>query len=479
MPTPIENLTQNVNALTQQTVLQAVADDTTARQQAADKASAINAIVDNADQQALQNFFGGIAGDATAEDLLTGDDGLIDKVSEDLDAIETLNASEPAIRKMLCRREGRDPANFADLDAVAADVSLVQDLSVREATTDIITNSDKAHDAIAANDRATREMMCHPTPFDATSFTDVADAASDSALMTTIASDAQACRAMAAVPLAMQEVTASQTARDQIIPSQTAMNAVAASRPAMEQIAASQTAMQEIINSNTARQTVIPSGVAMRQVAASQLAMQEIISSSTARQETVASPAAMVEIGNSATARAEVYASQTMLSEVIAVDQAIAALSVGEAGGDASEYPDMATVASDESVMQALADSPTAMSGLADSQVALDEIGNSPVVMNTMYNSNIAINAMQSGALVQSESSFINNKQQDVTIKNDRVILFQHNPGASGKRSNQPLFAANDNSFPHTADRIRRNNNTQFGRSSTNTNATFIDISDS
>jgi hypothetical protein len=434
--------------------------------------------INNVNQTSLETVFAAVTADSTARDNLSQSDQNIDSISTNIGVIEELNASEEAIRKILCRREGRDPANFADLDAVAADVSLVQDLSVREAATDIITNSDKAHDAIAANDRATREMMCHPTPFDATSFTDVADAASDAALMTFIASDAQACRAMAAVPLAMQEVTASETARDEIIPSQTAMNAVAVSRPAMEQLAASQTAMQEITNSNTARQTVIPSSVAMRQVAASQVAIQEIISSSTARPEIAASPAAMVEIGNSATARAEVYASQTMLSEITPVEQAIAALSAGEAGEDASEYPDMATVASDDSVMQALANSQTAISPLTDSQVALDAIANDPLVQNNIYNSNIATNALQNSPLVENVSSTVE-VEEPKTLKSDRVILLQHSTGSAGSRTNQPLFGANDNTFPHTADRIRRSNNNVFINDNTTTSATFIDISDS
>jgi len=292
MPTPIENLTQNVNAATQQTVLQAVANDATARQQAADKASAINAIVDNADQQALQNFFGGIAGDATAEDLLTGDDGLIDKVSEDVDAIETLNSSESAIRKMLCRREGSDPANFADLNDVADDPGLMQAIAARQESSKILARSQKASAAasfsqtamnkignsatarsevlasstalseIRSIDQAITKLTAGEAGLDASSYPDMA----------TLAGDAAAMQTVAASQTAMQEVAASQTAiqeaMQEVVVSQTARGEVFTSQPAMQEVAASQTAMQEVVDSQTA----------MQEVADSQTALDELLS---------------------------------------------------------------------------------------------------------------------------------------------------------------------------------------------------------
>jgi hypothetical protein len=313
MPTPIENLTQNVNASTQQTVLQAVANDATARQQAADKSSAINAIIDNADQQAVQNFFGGIAGDATAEDLLTGDNALIDKVSEDANAIEGLNNDERAIRKILCRREGFDPANFADLNAVAADQGLMQAIAGRGESSKILARSQKASAAASVSQTAMQEVAASQT----------------------------AMQEVAASQTAIQEVAASQTAMQEVAASQTAMQEVAASQTAMQEVIASQTAMQEVRQSPTADSlfhlsnlyasaldtfasinTSVTGGIdniaassgAMQEVAASQAAMQEVAASQAAMQEVASSVTAFNRVATTATARDEIEGSSVAIN---------------------------------------------------------------------------------------------------------------------------------------------------------------------
>jgi len=328
----------------------------------------INAI-NNVNNTSLETVFAAIAADPTAQDNLSQSDRNIDAMSTNVSSIKGLNTNEEAILKVLCRREGRDPANFADLNEVAADVSLVQALSLREESTNIITNADKAYTAISSNDRATREMMCHPAGLDATTFTDVADVASDSAAMATIAADAQASRAMAAVLLAMQEVVVSQTAMQEVGASQTAMQALTASQTAMQELVASQTAMQE--------------------VAASQTAMQEV----------------------------------------------------------------------------------------AESQTALNEIGNNSTVQNTVYNNNTAVSALNSSSLVENRSEGVLG-DRDRTLKNDRSILLYHDDGTYGTKHNQPQFGASSDDFPHTADRIRRENAARFSNQ-TSTSAEFIDISNS
>lgn len=185
----------------------------------------INAI-DNVNQSALETLFGAIAADPTARDNLSQSNRNIDKVSTNAGVIKALDANEDAILRLLCRREGRDPSNFNTLDDVADDVPLVRDLSVRQTTTGIIQSSAKASSALSANDRATREMMCFPAGLDATTFTDVADVASDGTAMNTISTNAQAMRSTAVLPLAMQEVAASQTAMQEVAASQAAMSAI-------------------------------------------------------------------------------------------------------------------------------------------------------------------------------------------------------------------------------------------------------------
>jgi len=285
----------------------------------------INAI-NNVNQTSLETVFAAVAADPTARDNLSQSNQNIDSVSTNVGVIESLNNNEDAILRLLCRREGRDPANFADLAAVASDVSLIQDLSVRESTTDIITNASKANTAISADDRATREMMCHPAGLDATTFVDVADVASDNVAMTTIAADAQASRAMASVTLAMQEVATSLTAMQEVATSQTAMQAVAVSQAAMPELVASQTAMQEIAASQTAMQEIAASQTAMQEVAGSQTAMQEVAASQTAMQEIAPSQIAMEEVASSQLALDEVGNNSTVQNTVYNNNTAISAL---------------------------------------------------------------------------------------------------------------------------------------------------------
>jgi len=256
--------------------------------------------LNNVNQSSLETVFAAIAADPTARDNLSQSDRNIDAMSTSVGAIEGLDTNEEAILKVLCRREGRDPANFVDLNAVAADVSLVQDFSVREAATDIITNAAKAYTAISANDRATREMMCHPAGLDATAFTDVAAVVSDSSAMSTISANAQAVRATVAVPLSLQAVVASQTAMQALVSSQTAVQEVVTSQTAMQEMAASQIAMQELVASQTAMQEVASSQTAMQEVASSQTAMQEVGSTTIAKNEILNSATALTELDNAA-----------------------------------------------------------------------------------------------------------------------------------------------------------------------------------
>jgi len=324
-------------------------------------------VIDNVNQTSLNGLFTAVANNAAARESLSQSDRNIDKVSTNVGVIESLNSNEAAIRAILCRREGRDPANFATLDAVAAGQALMQDVAARQQSSKVLARSQKASAAVAA------------------------------------------------------------------------------SQTAMEEVADSQTAMQEV----------------------------------------AASQAAMIEIGNSATARPEVFASGTALSEIRSVDQAIAKLSAGESGLDAANFPDMATLAADGAAMQAVVASQAAMQEVADSQAAMQEVaasqtamevvGNNSIAQNTVYNNNTAISELSSSALTQDVQANPRVDRDD-TITNSRSILLSHSI-TNGERSNVPQFGVNDNTFPQTADRIRRNhvvNNASFNESH---DASFIVIS--
>jgi len=194
----------------------------------------INAI-DNVNQASLETVFAAVAADPTARDSLSQSDRNIDKVSTNVGVIESLNNNEEAIREMLCRREGRDPANFADLDAVAADQGLMQAIAARQESSKILARSQKASAAAAASQTAMQEVVASQT----------------------------AMQEVAALQTAMQEVVASQTARDEVFASQTAMQEVAASQTAMQEVLASQTALSEMAASQAAGNALASSAVAV------------------------------------------------------------------------------------------------------------------------------------------------------------------------------------------------------------------------
>jgi len=426
----------------------------------------INAI-DNVNQTSLNTVFAAVAADPTARDNLSQSDRNIDAVSTNVGVIEELNVSEEVIRKMLCRREGRDPANFADLDAVAADQGLMQAIAARQESSKILARSQKASAAAIASQTARDEMFVSQT----------------------------AMQEIAASQTAMQEATSSQTAMQEIAASQTAMTEVGASQTAMQEVAASQTAMTEIDQVDFAVRAIMcgttsqdPTSFADADaISQDTAAMSEIAGNATTMNTIAASQTAMQEVGASQTAMEEMASSSTAMTEIDQVGFAVRAIMCGTTSQDPTSFADadaisqdaaaMSEIAGNATTMNTIAASQTAMDALADSQTALDEIGNNAIVQNTVYNNGTAISALNSSSLIENIGGNVQ-KGAYQTFKNDRVILLSQNPGAFGNRENQAQFGGNDNSFPHTADRIRRESNDFFSRN-TRHNASYIDISNS
>jgi hypothetical protein len=256
--------------------------------------------IDNVNQTSLETVFAAVAADPTARDNLSQSDRNIDKVSTNVPLIEELNASEEAIRKMLCRREGFDPANFADLDAVAADQGLMQAIASRQESSKILARSQKASAAAAASqtamqelsssqtamqelvatqtamteidqvDFAVRAIMCATTSQDPTSFANVDAIAQDATAMSEIATNATTMAALAVSQTAMAAIDQVDFAvraimcgttpldptsfadADAISQDATAMSAIVGNETTMATLSASQTALQELANSQTA-----------------------------------------------------------------------------------------------------------------------------------------------------------------------------------------------------------------------------------
>lgn len=155
----------------------------------------INAI-DNVNQTSLNNLFASVAANPTARDNLSRSNRNIDKVSQSPTAIRGLNNNADAIRKMLCRREGRDPSNFSDLTSVVTDQSLIQDIAARQTSARIVGRSVKAMNAAVSSQTAMQEI-----------------AASQPA-MQEIAAETGSFNAVATSSIARTEIENSQTAID-------------------------------------------------------------------------------------------------------------------------------------------------------------------------------------------------------------------------------------------------------------------------
>lgn len=177
----------------------------------------INAI-DNVNDDILKNLFQAVANNATARENLSQSNRNIDAVVSNTSATTALGdngGQDEAIRLCLCRRSGRDPANFPN---TATDI--IQDGTFR---------GEILGDAILSG------LLSASKPG-----------------MEEIASSATFSSELAASQTAMQEVAASQTAMDTVAASQTAMQEVAASQNAMDTVAASQTAKSAVAASSTA-----------------------------------------------------------------------------------------------------------------------------------------------------------------------------------------------------------------------------------
>jgi len=155
----------------------------------------INAI-NNVNQNSLNSLFQSVANNPTARDNLSRSNRNIDKLSESVTAIRALNNNADAIRKILCRREGRNPSNFPTLDSIAANQSLIQDIAARQTSARILGRSVKAMKAAASSQTAMQEI------------------AVSQPAMQEIAAETGSFNAVATSSVAREEIENSQTAID-------------------------------------------------------------------------------------------------------------------------------------------------------------------------------------------------------------------------------------------------------------------------
>ncbi|WP_419491486.1 hypothetical protein [Agathobaculum sp.] len=151
-------------------------------------------------------------------------------------------ASSAVMGKAAAKLAGLNPADYADMTAVAA--------------------SSTAMAAIIGNSTALNAVV------------------SSSTAMAAIIANSTALNAVVSSSAAMSAVAASQTAMTAIISNATALNAVVSSSTAMAAIASSSTAMTAVINSEAARTALVSSSVARKALKASSLAVEMSLVSS-------------------------------------------------------------------------------------------------------------------------------------------------------------------------------------------------------
>ena len=152
-------------------------------------------------------------------------------------------ASSAVMGKAAAKLVGLNPADYADMDAIAASSTAMA----------AIASSQTAMAAIIANSTALNAVV------------------SSSAAMSAVAASQTAMAAIASSQTAMAAIASSQTAMAAVIANSTALNAVVSSSAAMSAVAASQTAMTAVASSNTARTAITNSATAKNALTSSPL----------------------------------------------------------------------------------------------------------------------------------------------------------------------------------------------------------------
>ena len=152
-------------------------------------------------------------------------------------------ASSAVMGKAAAKLAGLNPADYADMDAIAA--------------------SSTAMTAVAASSTAMAAIIANSTALNAV--------VSSSAAMSAVAASQTAMAAIIGNSTALNAVVSSQTAMAAIIANSTALNAVVSSSAAMSAVAASQTAMAAVASSNTARTAITNSATAKNALTSSPL----------------------------------------------------------------------------------------------------------------------------------------------------------------------------------------------------------------
>ena len=330
-------------------------------------------------------------------DTLLYDAAMCQALANDAAIFRAVGTSEVAVGKLLCGLAGLDPANYENIDAVAAsDIAMVKVAASKSAMAAAV-RSPIATTTLVGSKIAMTALVASSVAMDtiAGSQAYMTVLAGNSAAMTIVAGSETAMASVAKSKTAMTAVAASQTAMAAVAASQTAMTAVAKSYVAVAAIWKNTTAVQKVQANSTAWTTFTGASSAVMGKAVASLA--GLNPSNFADMTAVAaSQTAMTAIGKSATARSAVAASTTAMNAICASSMATAKYATGAAGLDPSGYADMTAVAASSTAMAAVATSATARNAITSSNVAKTALASSPL-KKTVTSSNGSYGTVVSG----------------------------------------------------------------------------------
>ena len=159
--------------------------------------------------------------------------------------------SKLAVGKSIATLAGLSCADYADIDAVAASQVAMTAVASSQVAMAAIQKSQTALNAIAASSMATAKYAAGAAGLNPADYADMTAIAASQVAMTAVASSQVAMTAVAASQVAMAAVASSQVAMTAVAASQVAMAAVAASATARAAVCASDVAYNYLLSKAT------------------------------------------------------------------------------------------------------------------------------------------------------------------------------------------------------------------------------------
>ena len=270
-----------------ETAMTAVAASETAMAAVVGNATALNAVVTS--QVALnavaasETAMAAVIGNATALNVVATSQAAMNAVAASETAMAAVIANSTALNTVVTSPVAMNAvaSSYVAVAAVYESAVAVEAVKANETAWATLTGASSAVMGKAA------AKLAGLNPAD---YADMDAVAASQTAMAAIASSQTAMAAIIGNSTALNAVVSSSTAMAAIIANSTALNAVVSSSAAMSAVAASQTAMAAIASSSTAMAAIASSSTAMAAVASSNTARTAITNSATAKNALTSSP---------------------------------------------------------------------------------------------------------------------------------------------------------------------------------------------